>query len=170
MVIKQIQVTRPSATCKCMCPCSAGSGRDSRRRSSSPGRQRCHSSSLTIFKPEVIKLLNYTCIWKAVWPVDGRWWATPPFPADVQQSQGWWWALPNKSTCLQNSPPAPSASSMPGIFGCMDTSFGVYRDVPSRIWESSGMCALFKKKKTQQHWKQFRYLAPEAFFVSPNYL
>lgn len=31
-------------------------------------------------------------------------------------------------------------------------------------------CVLYSKKKKKIHWRQFRYLAPEAFFVSLNYL
>lgn len=74
---------------------------------------------------------------------------------------------PIKAPCFHNSPSGTSDTSMPGIFVCMEPSFGVCRDVSGRVWKSSGMCALLKKKI---QWRQFRYLASEAFFVSLNYL
>lgn len=54
---------------------------------------------------------------------------------------------PIQAPRFHNSPSDTFDTGMPGIFVSVETSFGVCRDVSGRIWESSGMRALLKKKK-----------------------
>lgn len=91
--IKWIRVTR-SSSCKRICLWLAGcvivSGRYSSTRGTSKRRCSCHSSSLTIFKPEIIQLYIYlksseTCLWQRM--------KSSPLPSSSEAEITTWVAL-----------------------------------------------------------------------------